>query len=81
MGQDIILCSSNGICVFTFIFGCLPVCGTGKHPNINVKTQIPLELHTGQHNDRAVLWLYVVSAIWRMMRIKLCVHFKYGSSS
>ena len=29
--------SSNGICVFTFIFGCLPVaqCDTGKHPNIN----------------------------------------------
>ena len=36
--------SSNGICVSTFIFGCLPVCGTGKHPNINVETQIPLEL-------------------------------------
>ena len=44
---------------FTFIFGCLQVtlilillgralelCGTGKHPNINVKTQIPLELTT-----------------------------------
>ena len=38
--------SSNGICVYTFIiiFGCLPVSGTGKHPNINIKTQIPLEL-------------------------------------
>ena len=36
--------SSNGICVVTFKFGCLPVPQTGKHPNINVKTQIPLEL-------------------------------------
>ena len=23
----------------------LELCGTGKHPNINVKTQIPLELY------------------------------------
>ena len=38
-----VVASSNGICVSTFIFGCLP-CGTGKHPNINVETQIPLEL-------------------------------------
>ena len=32
-----------GICVSTFIFGCLPVlhCGTGRHPNMNVETQIP----------------------------------------
>ena len=36
--------SSNGICVFTFKFGRLPVPQTGKHPHINVKTQIPLEL-------------------------------------
>ena len=35
--------SSNGICVSTFIFGCLPV-PRGKHPNMNVETQIPLEL-------------------------------------
>ena len=31
--------SSNGICVSTFTFGCLPV-----PPNINVETQIALEL-------------------------------------
>ena len=31
-------------CVSTFIFGCLSVPQTGKHPNINVETQIPLEL-------------------------------------
>ena len=36
--------SSNRICVSTFIFGCLPVPQTGEHPNMNVETQIPLEL-------------------------------------
>ena len=42
--KDYLKISSNGICVSTFIFGCLPVPQTGKHPNMNVETQIPLEL-------------------------------------
>ena len=37
--------------------GCLPVSQTGKHPNINVETQIPLELSC--HG-------YVTPALWSL---------------
>ena len=48
--------------VSTFIFGCLPVPrGTGKHPNINVETQIPLELPKSLFTGIVPLYRYCPS--------------------
>ena len=39
----------------------LELCGTGKHPNMNVETQIPLELANRQHATLPTVTIYNVN--------------------